>query len=92
VCGVILRQLLASASLTGAHTPIRLQEGEWVRFSAKDPLNSAFLHGGVLHRTHTVDCPANHPPRTPSPIGIPKRPIGYGWKALLVAILSKGIL
>jgi hypothetical protein len=26
----------------------------------KDPLNSAFLHGGVLHRTHAVYCRANH--------------------------------
>jgi hypothetical protein len=30
----------------------------------KDPLNSAFLDGGVLHRTHAVCCAANHPPRT----------------------------
>jgi hypothetical protein len=26
--------------------------------------NSAFLDGGVLHRTRTVYCPANHPPRS----------------------------
>jgi hypothetical protein len=36
----------ATASLTGAYTPIRLQEGLRLRFSAKDPLNSAFLDGG----------------------------------------------
>jgi hypothetical protein len=33
------------------------------RFSVKDPLNSAFLDGGVLHRTRAVYCRANHPPR-----------------------------
>jgi hypothetical protein len=33
------------------------------RFSAKDPLNSAFLDGGVLYRTHAACCPASHPPR-----------------------------
>ena len=26
--------------------------------------NSAFLDGGVLHRTRAVCCPANHPPQT----------------------------
>jgi hypothetical protein len=35
-----------------------------MRFSAKDPLNSAFLDGGVLHRTYAVSCLANHPPHT----------------------------
>jgi hypothetical protein len=31
--------------------------------TAKDPLNSAFLDGGVLLRTHAVCCRAKHPPR-----------------------------
>jgi hypothetical protein len=35
-----------------------------VRFSAKDPLNSAFLDGGVLHRSHALYYPATHPART----------------------------
>jgi hypothetical protein len=38
ICTVEL--LRRSRVLTRAHT--RLQEGEWLRFSAKDPLNSAF--------------------------------------------------
>jgi hypothetical protein len=32
----------------------------------KDPLNSAFLDGGVLHRTLAVCCRANRPPTAPS--------------------------
>jgi hypothetical protein len=43
---------------------IRLQEGLLLRFSAKDPLNSAFLDtgGGCI-----VYCPASHPPRSETP-------------------------
>jgi hypothetical protein len=48
----------------GAHTPPRLQESSLgLSFSAKSPLNSAFLTGGVLHRTHAVYCPCP-PPKT----------------------------
>jgi hypothetical protein len=40
-----------------------MKNGGRLRFSAKDPvnqLNSAFLDGGVLHRTHAVYSFANH--------------------------------
>jgi hypothetical protein len=40
----------ATASLTGARTPIITAGYN----SPKDPLNSAFLDRGVLHRTHAV--------------------------------------
>jgi hypothetical protein len=43
-----LQSYCVAHGCTCAHTG--LQEGLWLRFSAKDPLNSAF--GGVLHRTH----------------------------------------
>ena len=53
------------ASLTrGTHTHTAAgSPPSWLRFSAKDPLNSAFLDEGVLLRTNAVYCPANHPPR-----------------------------
>jgi hypothetical protein len=49
--------------------PLKMQEkmgNTWVLVSRNvwPPLNSAFLDGGVLHRTHAVYCPANHPKRT----------------------------
>jgi hypothetical protein len=39
-----------------------------------DPLNSAFLDRGVLHRTHAVYCPVNHPPYVHRP-----------WRSLVLA-------
>ena len=38
----------ATAALTGAHAPRRCSKASGLRFSAKDPLNSAFLDGVLL--------------------------------------------
>ena len=44
---------------------VLVENGCKLRFSAKDPLNSAFRDGGVLHHTHAVCWSAkDHPLRT----------------------------
>jgi hypothetical protein len=47
----------AAHGCTHAHSAAGRPAG-YQRFSANDPLNSAFLDGGVLHRTHAVCCSA----------------------------------
>jgi hypothetical protein len=49
----------------GTHAHTAAGRTSWLRFSAKDPLNSAFLDGGRTAPT-PVCCPATHPPCSPA--------------------------
>jgi hypothetical protein len=53
--------VLVSRNVWPPHTPPRTAT---IDGGSKDPLNSAFLDGGVLHRNPAVYCAANHPPQT----------------------------
>jgi serine/threonine protein kinase len=49
----------------GTHAHTAAGRTSWLRFSAKDPLNSAFLDGGRTAPT-PVCCAATHPPCSPA--------------------------
>jgi serine/threonine protein kinase len=42
------------------HTLTKCRSSLWCDSHRAIPLNSAFLDGGMLHRTHAVCCPTNH--------------------------------